>query len=38
MVKTVGVCRDGYSESMDRLYIDEFNERRERKVTKFSQN
>jgi hypothetical protein len=31
MVKTVGVCRDKYSESMDRLYKDEFDERRERR-------
>jgi hypothetical protein len=36
MVKTVGVGRDEYSESMDRLYMDEFDERRERKVIKFS--
>jgi hypothetical protein len=32
MVKAVGVYQDEYSESMDRLYMDEFDERRERKV------
>jgi hypothetical protein len=36
IVKAIGVCRDEYSESMDRLYMDEFDERRERKVIKFS--
>jgi hypothetical protein len=35
-VKAVGVWRDEYNESMDRLYIDEFDEKREKKVIKFS--
>jgi hypothetical protein len=30
MVKTVGVGRDEYNESMDRLYMDELREERER--------
>jgi hypothetical protein len=31
MVKAIGVYQDGYNESMDKLYMDEFDERRERK-------
>jgi hypothetical protein len=37
-VKAVGVWQDEYSENMDRLYMDEFDERREKKVIKFSQS
>jgi hypothetical protein len=36
MAKAVGVCRDEYDKSMGRLYMVEFDERRERKVIKFS--
>jgi hypothetical protein len=36
MVKAIGVCRNEYSESMDRLYMDEYDKTRERKVIKFS--
>jgi hypothetical protein len=38
MVKTVGVCRDEYSENMDRLYMDEYDKIREKKVIKFFQS
>jgi hypothetical protein len=35
MVKTVGVWRDKHDESMDRLYMDEYDKIREEKVIKF---
>jgi hypothetical protein len=31
MVKAIGVCRNEYSESMDRLYMDEYDKTREGK-------
>jgi hypothetical protein len=36
MVKAVGVWQDKCDESMGRLYMGEYDERRERKVIKFS--
>jgi hypothetical protein len=36
MVKAVGVWRDEYDESLDRLYMDEYDKIREEKVIKFS--
>jgi hypothetical protein len=36
MVKAIGVWQDKYNESMDRLYMDEYNKIREEKVIKFS--
>jgi hypothetical protein len=38
MVKTVIVWRDKHDESMDRLYMDDFDERRERKAINFSKS